>query len=342
MTPRESFIAALERKPPKGRVPHFELEFFLTMEAFGRIHPSQRRYEQWYQMSESERSLHRQDIADLHVTVARRYDQAGMLYHSPGGWTEEDTRRSIEHVRKLSGMDYLITLHGDATYSIPSGDEMMDFVVKLADQAAEMKDNAQRRVDEALACGQRIKKWDIVDGFCLCADYCFNDNPFLSPAMFDEFVAPYLSQLVTGYREMGFFVIKHTDGNIMPILESLVSARPHALHSLDPQGRVDLAEVKKRVGDRVCLIGNINCALLQTGSDDEVVADVRRALRQGMPGGGYVFGTSNCIYTGMPLHRYELMLNIWREEGIYEKAETGQPKDALDCLQHAERASSSE
>jgi len=61
-----------------------------------------------------------------------------MLYHSPGGWTEEDTRRSIEHVRKLSGMDYLITLHGDATYSIPSGDEMMDFVVKLADQAAEM------------------------------------------------------------------------------------------------------------------------------------------------------------------------------------------------------------
>ena len=54
------------------------------------------------------------------------------------------------------------------------------------------------------------------------------------------------------------------------------------LHSLDPQGRVDLAEVKRRVGDRVCLIGNVNCALLQTGSDDEVVADVRRALHQGI------------------------------------------------------------
>lgn len=122
---------------------------------------------------------------------------------------------------------------------------------------------------------------------------------------------------------MGFFVIKHTDGNIMPILESLVSARPRALHSLDPQGRVDLAKVKKRVGDRVCLIGNVNCALLQTGSDDAIVADVRRALRQGMLGEGYIFGTSNCIYTGMPLHRYELMLNIWQQEGVYEKAETG-------------------
>jgi len=89
MTPRESFIAALERKPIRGRVPHFELEFFLTMEAFGRVHPSQRHYKQWGQMSEQERVLHRRDVADLHVTVARKFGNSGMLYHSPGAWKEE-------------------------------------------------------------------------------------------------------------------------------------------------------------------------------------------------------------------------------------------------------------
>jgi uroporphyrinogen decarboxylase len=36
-----------------------------------------------------------------------------------------------------------------------------------------------------------------------------------------------------------------------------------------------------------------------------------------MPGGGYVFGTSNCIYTGMSLARYDRMLDIWREAGNY-------------------------
>ncbi len=317
MTPRESFIAALERKPPTGRVPHFELEFFLTMETFGRVHPAQRNYVQWGQMSEQERTLHRRDVADLHVCVARRYEHAGMLYHSPGGWQETDTQRSIDHVRELSGMDYLITLHGDATHSLPNGADMMDFVMKLADQPEAMKDASERRVDAALARGRRIKGWGTVDGFCLCSDYCFNDNPFLSPAMFDEFITPYLTRLVAGYRELGFYVIKHTDGNIMPILDALVAAQPHALHSLDPQGRVDLAEVKQRVGDRVCLIGNVNCALLQTGSDEAVVADVQRALRDGMPRGGYVFGTSNCIYTGMDLNRYELMLRVWRDMGSY-------------------------
>ena len=40
MTPRERFIAAFERKPLTGRVPHFELVFFLTMEAFGKVHPA--------------------------------------------------------------------------------------------------------------------------------------------------------------------------------------------------------------------------------------------------------------------------------------------------------------
>jgi uroporphyrinogen decarboxylase len=34
-----------------------------------------------------------------------------------------------------------------------------------------------------------------------------------------------------------------------------------------------------------------------------------------MPGGGNIFSTSNCIYTGMPLRRYEIMLETWRREG---------------------------
>lgn len=317
VTPRERFIAALERRPITGRVPHFELEFYLTMEAFGRVHPSQRSYDQWPQMSGTERELHRQDVADLYVQTVRRFDLAGTIYHMPRGWQEDDLRLSLDHVRQLDGLQHVISLHGDPTYSLPDGEHMMDFIIQLAEHPQEMKDAAQRGVDQFLERGRRIRGWGTVDCFAMCSDYCFNDNPFLSPAMFDEFVTPYLRQLVAGYRELGFYVIKHTDGNIMPILDSLVSAGPHALHSIDPQGGVDIAEVKRRVGDKVCLIGNVNCALLQSGTDEEVASSVRYALRHGMPGGGYVFGTSNCIYTGLSLARYEMMLDIWRREGSY-------------------------
>lgn len=81
---------------------------------------------------------------------------------------------------------------------------------------------------------------------------------------------------------------------------------------------MDLKEVKKLYGDKVCLIGNVNCGKMQTGTEEELIADVRRALHDGMPGYGYIFSTSNCAYTGLDLSRYELLNRIWWEEGIYE------------------------
>ena len=79
-----------------------------------------------------------------------------------------------------------------------------------------------------------------------------------------------------------------------------------------------MALVKQKYGKRVSLIGNIHCGKLDSGSEQEVIDSVRYTLKSGMPGGGYVFSTSNCIDTGMPLARYELMLDIWKKEGNYE------------------------
>jgi uroporphyrinogen decarboxylase len=47
-------------------------------------------------------------------------------------------------------------------------------------------------------------------------------------------------------------------------------------------------------------------------TEEEVIESARYALRHGMPGGGYTYSTSNCVYTGMRLSRYELMLDVWR------------------------------
>ena len=316
MTPRNRFIAALERRPLTGRVPHFELVFFLTMEAFGRVHPIQRIYSQWMQMSEKERELHRRDIADLFIVTAERFEHSAIFLHANPGSVEESCRL-IDIIREKRGDRYFLMLHGDATFSLPNGDQMVDFSYRLADEPDKVHAEAAKMVEGALRDAEVYKKHGGLDGFALCADYCFNTGPFLSPALFGEFITPYLARLTKAYRDMGFYVIKHTDGNIMPILDQLVQTNPHALHSLDPQGNVDIAKVKQLVGKQVCLIGNVSCAQLDTGTDAQVVESARYALKHGMPGGGYIFSTSNCIYTGMRLDRYQLMLDVWRKEGNY-------------------------
>ena len=316
MTNRERFIAALERKPLRGRVPHFELVFFLTMQAFNKIHPSHRDYHQWIQMEEQERRLHRADMANLFIDTARRFEHSAIFIH-PNPDTIEEALYLIDLIREISGDQFFLMMHGDATISIPNGDQMAQLCYAIADTPGKVKTEAQKMVNEALKRAEFIQKHGGLDGFALCSDYCFNSGPFLSPLQMSEFITPYLSQLIQGYRDLGFYVIKHTDGNIMPIIDQLIQANPHALHSLDPQSGVDIGLVKHLYGDKVCLIGNVNCGLLDTGSIDEIISSARYALHNGMPGGGYIYSTSNCIYTGMPLASYELMLDVWRSEGNY-------------------------
>ena len=317
MTPRERFIAALDRQPLTGRVPHFEMVFFLTMEAFGKVHPSHRNYAQWDQMSERERALQREDMVDLWVRTAERFDHSAIFIH-PNPSTFDETCRQVDLIRERTADRYFLMIHGDATYSIPNGDQMVAFSYRLVDEPNSVKAEAEAQVDQALERAARYRQATSLDGFALCSDYCLNSGPFLSPDQFAEFVTPYLAKLIAGYRELGFYTIKHTDGNIMPILDQLVACRPHALHSLDPQGGTDMAEVKRLCGDQVCRIGNVNCGLLDTGTLAEATGSARYALRHGMPNGGYIFSTSNCVYTGMALERYEAILDVWRQEGNYE------------------------
>lgn len=64
----------------------------------------------------------------------------------------------------------------------------------------------------------------------------------------------------------------------------------------------------------------MNKRISLNGSEAEVQELARYALQHGMPGRGYICSTSNCIYTGMPLSKYELMLDVWREEGNYQRS----------------------
>jgi uroporphyrinogen decarboxylase len=315
LTPRQKFIMALEGKQPPGLVPHFELRFFLTMEVFGKVHPEHRNYHQWDQMEEKERQLHRRDIAQLNIDTARKFGHSAIFLTS-GIYHPEEVCRVVELIREQTGDEFFIMHHGDATFGIPNGNDMVEFSYRVADDPDGVKREAQERIDNTLAGAEKYYR-GVFDGFALCSDYCLNTGPFLSPDQFGEFVTPYLAKLIDGYRKMGFYTIKHTDGNIMPIIDQLVQSKPHALHSLDPQAGVDIAQIKKMYGKQVCMIGNVNCGKLDTGTDEEARESAHYALKHGMPGGGYIFSTSNCIYTGMRLSRYEMILDIWQKEGRY-------------------------
>ena len=305
MTPRERGIAALEGRQPDDIVPTFELVYFLGPEKFGR---------DWTENinglpTAEERDRGLREHAELQVMIAEEYDYSII---------RSDYMEVMPILREW-GMDkkFLVFGEADGTMAIPNGSNMVELSVEMRDHPREVHERLRRGAEAAKQRGREIADAG-ADGVTMCADYCFNVGPFLSPDMFREFVTPYLSEIIASHRENGLYTIKHTDGNIMPILDQLAEAKPTALHSIDPQAGVDLAEVKRILGDEVALCGNVNCGLLQTGTDEEVRDDVLRSLRDGMPGGGFIFATSNCAFRGMPLERYEMMMELRAEYGRYD------------------------
>ena len=305
-TPKERAVAALSLKQP-DEVPTFELVFFATEEAFGEeFKPT----DEWDDLSARERELLSEHNARLYVEIAERYNYS--IIFLSRAHTAESRIAIGKKIREMTGDTYMLVVHGDATYSIPDGNTMEEFFVNLFEKKEEMIERASDMVTQALE-HNAIYIDNGIDGFALCADYCYNSGPFLSPPMFREFVTQHLQRLVASYKDMGAWVIKHTDGNIMPVLDQLVECEPHALHSLDPMAGVDIAEVKRLAGDKVCLMGNVDCSKLQTGTEDDVIASAEYAIKSGKPGGGYFFCTSNCVFPGLPLGRYELMMSVYEK-----------------------------
>lgn len=309
MTPRERAEAALNLKMP-DMVPTFELEFQLEEEMFGKKFLNN---DDLKGKTTKEKEKLINENAEYMIKVYDELEYSIIPIHYLDLDGIKDTAR---YIRMQTGNKFMLTTHGDGTFAIPDGDSMLDFVYSLSDDPDGVKLIAEKNAREAIERNKELIDAGL-DSFILCSDYCFNQGPFLSPPMFREFIQPYLYKIIKATKAAGAYTIKHTDGNIMPILDQLVECEPNALHSLDPMAGVDIKIVKEMVGDKVALCGNVHCAALQTGTDKEVIDSAEYCLTYGKKNGGYIFCTSNIPFKGMKPERYQLILDVWKRMRNY-------------------------
>lgn len=323
MTPKERAVAALNLQIP-DMVPTFELEFQLEEEMFGRKFITEDlTYSNLSKLSTKEKEAKIYSLAEYMVHVYSDLEYSIIPGYGswdwvtpPGKLLSQEIKLLHKYIRQLAGDTVMVGFHGDGTFSIPDGNDMYEFAYLIADNPDELKHRAERMANYAIERNKALQESG-VDCLLLCSDYCYNSGPFISPAMFEEFIQPYLYKIIAEAKKDGLYTIKHTDGNIMPILNQLVECKPHALHSIDPMAGVDIKKVKELVGNKVCLCGNVHCASIQTGTDAEVIESAEYCLTYGKPGGGYIFCTSNVPFKGMPPERYQLVLDVWKRMRYY-------------------------
>lgn len=149
---------------------------------------------------------------------------------------------------------------------------------------------------------ERFARWsaDVVghlnemdfDFFWANDDLAGNQGPFMSPKVFRELLLPGMKKVADQITKPWIF---HSDGNLFPIMEDLLSLGMAAIHPIQ-QRAMDIGRMKREYGHRVALVGNIDLDYtLPLGSEDEVEAEVRDRILTAGPGGGYIVSSANSL-----------------------------------------------
>lgn len=189
---------------------------------------------------------------------------------------------------------------------------MDNFAYALADDPWFIHEVLRRYVDWQLVVTQNL----IAMGFDFL--WCFDDvayrsGPLVSPAAFRKFLLPAFQRHAEAITIPWIF---HSDGNIMSIIDDILSLGPTAIHPIEP-GPMDLAEVKEKLGKKVCLIGNVSVDRLSQGTPEEIDEIVKNCIKTAGPGGGYMVTSSNSVPRYAKAENVVAMANAVKKYGDY-------------------------
>ena len=153
--------------------------------------------------------------------------------------------------------------------------------------------------------------------FIESGDLAYHTGPMMSPKKFTELLQPAYKIITDTVHERGCKIVLHTDGQITPLLDFIVGCGFDGLQSLEPTAGVDLALVKKKVGDKLCLMGNIDVAhVLTYGTKQEVYDAVKYAIKTAGPGGSFIVSAAN-MHPAIKVQNLRWMIEATHEFGNY-------------------------
>jgi hypothetical protein len=143
--------------------------------------------------------------------------------------------------------------------------------------------------------------------------------PFLHPRVFEELVVKYDRKLIELIHEYGGLALMHCHGKASKILETIASIGIDGLHPLEPppSGDVDLEDAKKRVGDRFCIIGNIQLDTLCRCSGEKLDEECKNAIMKAAPGGGFILEPTATPLPDTPVENIKVFIKAGRRYGSY-------------------------
>ena len=139
----------------------------------------------------------------------------------------------------------------------------------------------------------------LIDLFTIYSDLGTQRGPLISPAMFGEFVAPYLGELVAWVHHLGSRVLFHSCGDVSVFIPDLIRLGVDVLDPIQPANERMAPRRLARYGSDLCFHGGIDTqTVLATGTPAQVRARVRQ--NDAVFGSGYIVAPTHLFQPDAP------------------------------------------
>ncbi len=156
-----------------------------------------------------------------------------------------------------------------------------------------------------------------VPGVMYPNDMAYRSGPMLNPKVFEELYGESLRRLTGTAHALDLKIVIHSCGNVYSLLPWFADCGFDGVHALEPTAGVELAQAKEIIGDRLCLIGNIDVThILVSATKEEVFETVHRAIQDAGKAGGYILGPTNS-HPGMTVRNLRWMVEAVEKYGRY-------------------------
>ncbi len=148
-------------------------------------------------------------------------------------------------------------------------------------------------------------------------DLAYKSGPMLNPRLIEELFGDSYRRIVETAHAQGMKIVIHSCGNTTSLLEWFADCGFYGVHPLEPTAGMDLSTAKRLVGERMCLIGNLDIThILVDASRDEVFTAVRQAIQDAGRGGAFILAPDHS-HPGISVERLRWMVEAAREYGRY-------------------------
>jgi len=146
-----------------------------------------------------------------------------------------------------------------------------------------------------------------IDIFLIISDLGSQQAPLISLEIFDQFIAPYLKELVDSIHDLGAYAMYHSCGSIFPFIERLIDCGVDILDPIQPVNKEMSPEnLKDRFSGRITFHGGIDVqTLLSQGTPNDIKKGIKHYLKIFGNDGGYICSPSHLFQPDIPPENIE-------------------------------------